>query len=378
MSEPHDHHDHAGHEHKPATPPAAAVDDAGSQALSEALRSSFVVVRWIMVGLVFVFLGSGIFTVPPNERAVILRFGKPQSGTGDQLIGPGLHWSWPPPIDEVVKIPISEIQNVTSTVGWYAMNPDGTESYVTPSLNPAVDGYAMTGDGNIIHARVSLDYRIIDPINYVLNFVSAKEIVTNALDNALLDAAAQFTVDNAVRLERGAFKEKVVQLFNRTAQQQQLGIVVESGRLESKPPRQVNDAFDAVIAADQDRSTTNSAARSAAATMLSVASSESNSIVSTAITDSSKLLSRIAADSTNFLGRLPAYERNPQLFRDILLTETWSRVLANVEVKWIMPDTIGGKQRELRIQLNNAPESDEEKERREKQKAEQTLFQPTK
>ena len=376
MSEPHDHHDHAGREHDPLPPSPTAIEDSGSQALSEALRSSFVIVRWIMFGLAIVFLGSGIFTVPPNQRAVILHFGKPQSGASDQLIGPGLHWSWPPPIDEVVKIPISEIQNVTSSAGWYFLNPDGTDPGVSPSLNPAIDGYTMTADGNIIHARVSLDYRIIDPISYVLNFENAKEIVTNALDNALLDASAQFTVDNAVRLERGAFKEKVVQLFNRTAQQQQLGIVVESSRLDSKPPRQVNDAFNAVIAADQERSTTNSAARSAAATTLSVAMSESNSIVNTAITDSSKLLSRIRADSTNFLGRLSAYERNPQLFRDILLTETWSRVLANADVKWLMPDTVDGKSRELRLQLNNAFVSDEEKERHQKQKAERSPVTP--
>ncbi|MEO7678802.1 MAG: protease modulator HflK [Verrucomicrobiota bacterium] len=376
MSEPHDTHDHAGHEHEPATPPA--VEDAGSQALSEALRSSFVIVRWIMFALVIVFLGSGIFTVPPNQRAVVLRFGKPLAGAREQLIGPGLHWSLPPPIDEVVKIPISEIQNVTSSAGWYFQNPDGTDPGVAPSLNPAIDGYTMTSDGNIIHARVSVDYRITDPINYVLNFENAKEIVTNALDNALLDASAQFTVDNAVRLERGAFKEKVVQLFNRTVQQQQLGIVVESSRLDSKPPRQVNAAFDAVIAADLERSTTNNAARSAAATTLSVAMSESNSVVNTAITDSSKLLSRIRADSTNFLGRLSAYERNPALFRDILLTETWSRVIANADIKWLMPDAADGKPRELRLQLNNAFESEESRERRLKQKADPTPFKPTK
>ena len=277
-----------------------------------------------------------------------------------------------------MKIPISEIQNVTSTAGWYFMNPDGTESYVSPSLNPAIDGYTMTGDGNIIHARVILDYRIVDPIRYVLNFENAKEIVTNALDNALLDASAQFTVDNAVRLERGAFAEKVVQLFNLTVQKQQLGIVVESSRLESKPPRQVNDAFNAVIAADQERSTTNSAARSAAATMLSQAMGESNSIVSLAITDSAKLLSRIAADSTNFLGRLPAYERNPQLFREILLTETWSRVLANAENKWLMPAPADGKSRELRLQLNNAFESDQEREKRRLDKANPDPFKAVK
>src|SRR5690606_808882 len=116
----------------------------------------------------------------------------------------GLHWSWPYPIDEKVFIPISEIQNVTSSVGWYFVNPDGTESQPGFSLNPAADGYALTGDGNIIHARVSLDYRIVDPISYTLNFTNAKAIVINVLDNALLDAATQFTVDDAVRLERSA------------------------------------------------------------------------------------------------------------------------------------------------------------------------------
>ena len=376
MSEPHDHHNH-GHEHEPSTPPVA-VEDSGSQALSEALRSSFGIVKVIMFALVIVFLGSGIFTVPPNQKAVVLRFGKTSSVTREQLLGPGLHWSWPYPIDEKVFIPISEIQTVTSTVGWYATNPDGTEPQAGQSLNPALDGYTLTADGNIIHARVTLDYQIADPISYVLNFRDAKEIVTNALDNAVLAASAQFKVDDAVRLERGAFKDRVVQLFSRAVEQQQLGIVVGSSKLESIPPRQVNEAFNAVTAAEQESSTTNNAARGAASTMLSAALSESNSIINTATSDRAKLLSSIRAESTNFLDRLPAYERNPQLFRQLLLTETWRKVLANAEDKEVMPDDFDGKPRELRLLLNREPESNEYKERRQKEKAEQNSVTPPK
>src|SRR5690606_2091780 len=101
----------------------------------EALRSSFAIVKVIMIALVVVFIGSGIFTVPPNQKAVVLRFGKVSGGDETQLLGPGLHWSWPYPIDEKVFIPISEIQNVTSSVGWYHVNPDGSETMATPSLN---------------------------------------------------------------------------------------------------------------------------------------------------------------------------------------------------------------------------------------------------
>ncbi|HZQ46289.1 MAG TPA: hypothetical protein VFC07_04700, partial [Verrucomicrobiae bacterium] len=113
-----DDHDHSHHEH-PVPPEPAMPEDTGSQALSEALRSSFAIVKVLMVVLVIVFLGSGLFQVKSQERAVILHYGRPVGEAANALLGPGLHWSWPYPIDEVVKIKFSEIQHVTSTVGWY-------------------------------------------------------------------------------------------------------------------------------------------------------------------------------------------------------------------------------------------------------------------
>ena len=371
MSTPHDPND-PGHDHEALEPTLPTPsDDSSSQALSEALRSSFWIVKIIMFVLAVVFLCSGVFIVPPNQKVVVLRFGKPLNTTREQLYGPGLHWSFPYPIDEKVTIPTSEIQNVTSSVGWYAVNPDGTENGPGPSLNPAIDGYAMTADGNIIHARVTLSYRIIDPISYVLNFDNAREIVTNALDNALLSAASQFKVDAAVRLERGAFKDKVVQIFNRAVEKQQLGIVVESSDLASIAPRQVKEAFDAVISVEQESSATNNAAKSAANTLLSAALSESNSIVNTAMSESSQMVRKIVADAKAFQGQLASYERNPALFEQLLLTETWQSILVNADDKFInlISDPASGKPYELRLQLNREAESDLDKERRQKQKA---------
>ena len=104
----------------PAAPAPEVVEDAGSRALAEALRSSFVIVKVIMVLLAVLFLGSGLTTVGTQEKAVILRFGRPVGEGEDALLGPGFHWAWPPPIDEVVKIPIGQVQTVQSTIGWYA------------------------------------------------------------------------------------------------------------------------------------------------------------------------------------------------------------------------------------------------------------------
>ncbi len=91
----------------PAPPPPPPPEDAGSQALSEALRSSFVIVKIIMVVLVLLFLGSGFFKVEPQYKAIVLRLGKPV-GVGEKaLLGPGLHWAFPRPIDQVEFIPFT-------------------------------------------------------------------------------------------------------------------------------------------------------------------------------------------------------------------------------------------------------------------------------
>src|SRR6266436_848863 len=191
------------------TPPV----DSGSQALSEALKSSFGIVKFLMVVLVFVFLLSGFFTVGPQERAIILRMGKPVGEGERALLGPGLHLSFPYPIDDHEIISITGIQRVTSTVGWYATTAEqelaGSEPMAGPSLNPASEGYALTADGNIVHTRATLTYRINDPIGYIFNFVNASNAIQSALDNALLYAASRSKVDDILTREVIGFNEAV-------------------------------------------------------------------------------------------------------------------------------------------------------------------------
>src|ERR1039457_4565484 len=140
------------HDHDHSAPVAA--DDAGSQALAAALGSSFAIVKIVMVLMVVAFFCSGFFSVGPQEKAVILRFGKPVGEEQKALLTAGLHWSLPYPIDEVVRIPITEQQIVQSTVGWYQTTPEqelsGEEPPAGQSLNPAIDGYVLTADRNII------------------------------------------------------------------------------------------------------------------------------------------------------------------------------------------------------------------------------------
>lgn len=354
----------------PPNAPSNAVD-AGSQALAEALRSSFAVVRFVMVVLVAVFLGSGFFIVGPEEKGIKLRFGKPV-GEGDRaLLGPGLHWSFPYPIDEVIRVPITELQTLRSTVGWYAVTPEqelaGTEPTVMPGtpMSPAVDGYVLTADGNIAHSRVTLRYRFDDPLRCVFGFVSGtngtftlagvSNAVLNTLNNALLHAAAQYTVDQMLTRDVVGFQEAVRRRFVQLAQERNLGVTVEQCEVQSRPPRQLKQAFDDVINAGLRRSKVLNDAISTANQVTNRASSEAASMVNGALAARTRYVETVGAEAKRFEDLQTQFERNPDLYIQQRLVETMSRVLTNVQDKIYLPERADGRTRELRLLLNREP-----------------------
>ena len=348
--------------------PAPMPVDSGSQALADALRSSFAVVKFVMVVLVAVFMFSGCFTVGPQEKAIVLRFGKPIGEGEKRLLSSGWHWGLPYPIDEVVKIPITEIQQVKSSVGWFfqtpAMEAAGEEPPAGASLNPAVDGYALTADGNIVHVKATLSYRIEDPVQCVFGFAGelnreqplagVSNAVKNALDNALLNTAAGYKVDDILTRDKIGFQDAVRKRVVDLVEAQNLGIAVENCPVESRPPRQpmLKMAFDAVVAAGQNRAKALDDARTFANQTVSRASADAAAITNLAVVERARLIADATADAQQFKALLARYEENRSLFVRQRLIETTGRVLTNVQDKAVLPTSADGKPTELRLLLN--------------------------
>ncbi len=348
------------HEHEIKPPAPSTPEDSGSRALAEALGSSFAIVKYVMWVLVLVFLGSGFFTVGQQEKAVILRLGKPVGEGEKALLSAGLHWSFPYPIDDVIKIPITEIQNVTSTIGWYAITPEqelsGNEPFPGPSLNPAVDGYLLTADANIIHARATLYYRIQDPIQYVFNFANASNAVQNILNNALLCSAARFKVDDILYRDVAGFKEEVTRRVTHLIDQYELGVVVDHCEVRSIAPRQVKAAFDQVTTARENRNKALYDAHAYEFQTLSQAGAEAAAITNAAAADKVRLIESTAGDAKRFNELRPKFEQNPDLFMQTYLVAAMDQVLTDVQDKIFLPDRVDGKARELRLLLNREPQ----------------------
>ena len=341
-------------------PPPAAVEDAGTRALAEALRASFALVKLMMIGLVIAFIVSGIFTVNPNEVVVLLRFGRPVGVGTDQLLTPGLHWKLPYPLDEVVRIPVGESRTLTSTTGWYLTTPQeevsGTDPAALPYLRPGVDGHVLTGDGNIVHARATLSYRITDPLRYAFQFGQVTNLLQGILDNALIHAASRFSADDALYLNKLAFEEAVLARVNQMVERLQLGVTVDPREVRTRPPLFVEPAFNSVLRAQQEGDLKIQEAQSYARGATNRAIGEASAVVQDGMTRSNFLVQTLSAEAKSFQGLLPAYERDQNLFRQRLLAEYTARVLTNAQMKTYVPQRADGKPWEVRLHLNKEPE----------------------
>ncbi|MHC4487853.1 MAG: SPFH domain-containing protein [Planctomycetota bacterium] len=273
--------------------PGKAADDKldlGFQYLSNALRISFIFLKMIMIALVIFFLASGFSTIEPDEAALVLRLGKIRGVGEERILGPGLHWVLPYPIDEIVKIPVEKKVNLAINSFWYFQSGMELESprtrKVLPSepLYPLRDGYCITrsekqsadiagvdgSDYNIVHSKWQLTYQIVEPESFFKNVYveelkpgqdyfnvmtkSINPLLKAVFDDAVVTAMVHYSIDEALS-SQDRIPNHVKKLMQQKLEQQiESGIKVVQVRLiVIKPPRQVDRAFQDFVAASQKK-----------------------------------------------------------------------------------------------------------------------------
>jgi len=344
----------------PATPPPPVDlpppgEEPGSRALEDALRSSFFIVKIIMVGLVIVFLASGFFTVDPQHKAILLRFGKPVGEGADALLGPGPHWAFPPPIDQKVFIPFTSVQTADSTIGWYQSPDDrakGMEPPIpTPEMSPATTSYALTADTNIVHVRATVRYTITDPIRFHFDFTDAPVFITNALNNALLFATSAFKVDDILTQRKQVFHEAVAERLRELLNEEQLGVTIDSPVVEEWPPRFLEGKFSEVNSANSLAHRMIEISESYSTTNVAAAKGEAAARIGYADAQRQALVTYMAAEAQAFTNFLPQYVKDPAFYKQFRVMQLWNEILTNSPDKMVQPT--GAK--EIRLQISRQP-----------------------
>jgi modulator of FtsH protease HflK len=416
----HDHHHHISKEDQQMSQVEFVQDmDSGSKALAEALRVSFIILKLIMIVLVILFFASGIFTVEKNEKALVLRFGKVLSdGGGTMLLEPGLHWSFPYPIDEIVKIPVSGTQKLEIDSFWY-FDPSQGRGRVPQSLNPIQDSYALTrnesiegvdsldsNDYNIVHCKWQLNYTIEeDPYAFFKNVnvrtvrpgevysdviaESIEPLLKSVCDNAVISTLVKYSIDEATTTAKSRISLDVRKKVQRSLSKLDTGIMVKDMQiLVMTWPRQVDNAFQASIKASQTRKKIETDAWSYYDTVLTEAAGpyaediyegimnpdtpqeemellwdtlagESRRTIADARAYKTTLVENARANADYLERILPEYKKRPELVLQKIYQDTMEQVLDNADEKILVQPSNGERGREFRVIINRDPKNKE-------------------
>jgi membrane protease subunit HflK len=320
-----DEHNHE-HEHDPAdvhepsqAGPAGEDLDAAGRSLSDALRISFGILKVIMVILVVAFLASGFKSVGSDEKALVLRFGQVRGVGQEAILGPGAHWVFPYPIDELVRIPVEKNINLALNTFWYKETRDDIlgpgvkpRAYVAEQLDPLQEGYSLTGsqragasgtapaqtvaavapavwqgdgsDYNIVHTKWQINYQITGleqffrsiyvqeakpgEIYFDVMNQSIAPLLRSLVEDAIVKAMVHCTIDEALQ-SIDTIPRRVQQLVQQKLDAIESGIRVVQVQLVSvKWPKQVNQAFEDYVSASQRKEQAITQARTYAETTL--------------------------------------------------------------------------------------------------------------
>jgi membrane protease subunit HflK len=187
-----------------------------------------------LYGVAVVLLLWLVFTsfhqVGPQKQGVVTLFGK-----YSRTVGPGVNLTLPWPIESMEKVD-----------GQIRLLDIGASGGSQENL-------ILTGDENIIDLAYTVRWKVRDPQLYLFSVKDPDATIQQVAESAMRAAVATVTLDEAIGVGRSAIEGRVQLLMQQVLDRYGAGVQIEGVSIrQSDPPEQVNDAFKAVTAAQQD------------------------------------------------------------------------------------------------------------------------------
>ena len=267
---------HQDHAHAEPTLPEEPLD-AANQALADALKVSFKILKGIMVILVVLYLLSNVRCIGSHEQALVLRLGALKDGVKE----PGMIRAWPFPIEEIVPLPTKKANTFTLDSHNFHRQPIelGKElNTISRSehrgLHPVLDGSLMTADGGIVHLRWKITYRFSDVSEFVTNVrgdsrEAAEELITVMLETVGVHVGSEMTAEEIIRTKVSELRYMMKTRLNERLTALDAGLVVTGVDVSQlTPPLQIRHVFTQTQRAEQNKETDIARARKEATQLM--------------------------------------------------------------------------------------------------------------
>lgn len=288
----------------------------------------------IAAGLVVLLLASStVYTVQPDETAVVLQFGKHHREEP-----PGLNFKLPSPIERVIKVPTENQLN--QEFGFRTVGARGTQ---TQYRDVPDESLMLTGDLNVLDVSWITQFRIADPVQFLFKVRNIEETFRDMNESIMRTVVGDRSVNEVLTTGRQEIASEVeVQLQDR-CNQYEMGIEILRVVLQDVTPTdEVKPSFNEVNQAQQERERKINEALRVFNNEVPRARGDAQRVIQEAEGYATNRVNRAEGDVAAFNALLDAYRRSPDVTRRRIYLETMERVLTRVERKVVLDDDLEG------------------------------------
>jgi membrane protease subunit HflK len=253
-----------------------------------------------LVVLAAIWLYSAIYVVDEQEQAVVLRFGKYY-----ETVGAGLNIYFPP-FDQKF------MENVTRERAY------------------SKQGQMLTEDENIVEVPLTVQYKITNLKDFVLNVDQPEISLQHATESALRHVVGSTAMDQVLTEGRELMASEIKERLQRFLDTYRTGITVTQVNVQSAAaPREVQEAFDDVIRAREDEQRSRNQAETYANGVIPEARGQAQRIVENANGYRDEVVSRAKGEADRFTKLVVEYRKAPEVTRERLYLDTMQEVFSN-------------------------------------------------
>ena len=278
-------------------------------------------VVWLVLGLVGLWLLSGIYIVNPDEEGVVLRFGK-----YERTEGPGPHYALPAPIESVYKPQVTQV--LRCEVGFRSTGQATTFRQGELRSVPK-EASMLTGDENIVNVQFSVQYKISDAVKYLFNISDPTNLVRNAAEAAMREVIGNSLIDSAITDGKLKIQSDATVLLQQVLDRYEAGIQVLAVQMQDvHPPQEVSDAFKDVASAREDKSRIINEAEAYRRDILPKAQGQAAEIRNQAEAYRQTRVNAAQGEAQRFLSVLREYEKAEDVTKKRMLYETMEEIMS--------------------------------------------------
>jgi membrane protease subunit HflK len=280
----------------------------------------------VTLAAVALWLFSGIFQVAPDERGLVMRFGK-----FNRLADPGLSYHLPYPIESVDIPKVTRVTSIPIGVRLVEDIRRGTQTRDVPE-----ESLMLTGDENIVDVDFTVFWVVAEGASGVTDFrfnmQNPETTVKAVAESAMREVIGRSELEPILTTGRQQIETEVHELVQKTLDQYKAGVkVTQVQMLKAEVAAQVVDAFRDVQAAQADQERLQNEARTYASRVVPEARGRAAQLQQAAEAYREQTVAEATGQTARFNKIYDEYKKAPDVTRQRLYLETMERLFGGTD-----------------------------------------------